>query len=435
MVEDFQACGVVGEATNLLVGYLAALSRKLDHPLAVVIQSSSSAGKSRLMQAILDFVPEEERLSFSAVTGQSLFYMGASDLKHRVLAIAEEAGAQRATYALRVLQSEGGLVIASTGKQPGTGRLVSQQYRVEGPVSILMTTAGIDIDDELVNRCLILSIDEGPQQTRAIHDRQRRAQTLEAFTQRQDRSRLVNLHNNAQRLIRPLLVLNPFAHEMTFNDHRVRARRDHQKLLTLIEALALLRQHQRTITKAEHAGQVMEYVEVDKSDVDTAVRLMGEVGNNGVDDLPPQTIKLLGLLDRFVCDAVDTRQVARRDFRFTRRELREKLGVGDTQLWIHLRRLVQAEYLIVYPSGRGRGIAYELAYQDGAGATDSEPDIRSDSGQIRPIFGGNSGGVRSPGLDQHAEESSPDRAHDAANPRKPNRRVGNRSRSVVEGGR
>ncbi|MEQ1977642.1 CHC2 zinc finger domain-containing protein, partial [Xenorhabdus sp. SGI240] len=46
---DLAACGVVGESTNLLAGFLAAVSRKLPKPLAVLIQSSSSAGKSSLM--------------------------------------------------------------------------------------------------------------------------------------------------------------------------------------------------------------------------------------------------------------------------------------------------------------------------------------------------------------------------------------------------
>ena len=49
ILADFDAVGVVGEQTNKLVGYLAATSRKLDKPLAVVIQSSSAAGKSSLM--------------------------------------------------------------------------------------------------------------------------------------------------------------------------------------------------------------------------------------------------------------------------------------------------------------------------------------------------------------------------------------------------
>ncbi len=109
IVDDFDVCGVVGERTNKLVGYLAAVSRLLDRPLAIVIQSSSAAGKSSLMDAVLAFVPEEARTKYSAMTGQSLFYMGQTSLKHRILAIAEEEGASRASYAMKLLQSEGEL--------------------------------------------------------------------------------------------------------------------------------------------------------------------------------------------------------------------------------------------------------------------------------------------------------------------------------------
>lgn len=85
ILADFDACGVVGEETNKLVGYLAATSRKLDKPLAVVIQSSSAAGKSSLMDAVLRFVPPEEQVGYSAMTGQSLFYMGGMNLQHKIL--------------------------------------------------------------------------------------------------------------------------------------------------------------------------------------------------------------------------------------------------------------------------------------------------------------------------------------------------------------
>src|SRR6478609_1538858 len=181
LLEDFQKCGVVGEETNKLVAYLAATSRKLDQPLAVIIQSSSEAGKSSLMDAVLALMPEEERVEYSAMTGQSLFYMSESDLKHKILAIVEEEGAERASYALKLLQSEGELTIASTGKDPATGRLITQEYRVEGPVMIFLTTTAIEVDEELLNRCLVLTVDEGREQTRAIHSRQREAQTLEGL--------------------------------------------------------------------------------------------------------------------------------------------------------------------------------------------------------------------------------------------------------------
>jgi DNA primase catalytic core len=160
ILEDFRRCGVVGEETNKLVGYIAGVSRKLEDPLAVIIQSSSAAGKSSVMEAVLAFMPEEDRVKYSAMTGQSLFYMGETNLKHKILAIVEEEGAARAAYALKILQSEGELTIASTGKDPETGKLITQEYRVEGPVMIFLTTTAIEIDEELLNRCLVLTVDE-----------------------------------------------------------------------------------------------------------------------------------------------------------------------------------------------------------------------------------------------------------------------------------
>jgi DNA primase len=122
ILADFERSGLVGEETNKLVGYIAAVSRHLESPLAIVVQSSSASGKSSLMDAVLAFVLEEERIQYSAMTGQSLFYMGETDLKHKVLAIVEGEGASRASYALKLLQSEGVLSIASTGKDAATGK-------------------------------------------------------------------------------------------------------------------------------------------------------------------------------------------------------------------------------------------------------------------------------------------------------------------------
>ena len=122
-----------------------------------------------------------------AIIAQSLFYMGQTQLKHKILAIAEEEGAARASYALKLLQSEGELTIASTGKDPVSGNLITQQYRVEGPVALLVTTTARDIDEELMNRCLVLAVDEGREQTRAIHQLQRDKRTLEGLLARREK--------------------------------------------------------------------------------------------------------------------------------------------------------------------------------------------------------------------------------------------------------
>lgn len=363
ILADFETAGVVGEETNKLTGYLACVSRKLDKPLAVIIQSSSAAGKSSLMDAILAMMPEEERVQYSAMTGQSLFYMGETNLKHKILAIAEEEGAENASYALKLLQSEGELTIASTGKDDSTGNLVTKEYRVEGPVMLFLTTTAIDIDEELMNRCLVLTVNESREQTQAIHAMQRRQQTLEGLLQNEDRNHLVRLHRNAQRLLRPLLVANPFAERLTFIDDKTRTRRDHLKYLTLIRAIALLHQYQREVKTVDHKGQRLSYIEVTAADIETANRLAHEVLGRSLDELPPQTRTLLKHIHRMVSQACQQQGIDQRDYRFSRRDVRGFVGWTDFQIKKHMARLQDLEYLLVHRGGRGQSFVYELLYQ------------------------------------------------------------------------
>ncbi len=368
IVADLAACGLVGEADNKRVAYLAATSRKLAAPLAVVVQSSSAAGKSSLMDAVLAFVPEEERVKYSAMTGQSLFYMGQTNLKHKVLAIVEEEGASRASYALKLLQSEGELTIASTGKDPATGNLVTQEYRVEGPVMMFLTTTAIEIDEELLNRCLVLAVDEGREQTAAIQERQRYKRTLAGLTAQRHKQHLVALHQNAQRLLRPLAVVNPYADRLTFLADQTRTRRDHEKYLTLIDTLALLHQYQRPIKTLTAHGETIEYVEATLDDITQANVLAHEVLGRSLDELPPQTRRLLAALIEYVRARCAALALDRSALRFSRRELREDTGLADTQLRVHLARLVELEYLLVHRGGRGQSFEYELLFDGDAQA-------------------------------------------------------------------
>jgi DNA primase len=359
ILADFGRCGLVGEDTNKLVGYLAAISRKLDKPLGVVVQSSSAAGKTTLMDAVLAFVPEEDKVKYSALTGQSLFYMGETNLKHKVLAIVEEEGASRASYALKLLQSEGELTMASTGKDPQTGNLITQQYRVEGPVALLLTTTARDLDEELMNRCLVLAVDEGRQQTRAIHHLQRQRRTLAGLQAKQERLAITTLQQNAQRLLLPLEVLNPYAQYLSFPDQTTRLRRDHEKYLTLIDTIALLHQHQR-----QHQGSVQDaqYIEVTLADIALANTLAHEVLGRSLDELPPQTRRLLTQIDQYVNDECERQSIQRSQCRFSRRMLREAIQWGDTQLRVHLERLLELEYLLAHREGPGGKYVYELVY-------------------------------------------------------------------------
>lgn len=364
---DYATCGLIGEETNKLVAYLACISRKLERPLGVVIQSSSAAGKTSLMDTVLAFVPKEDKIKYSAMTGQSLFYMGETNLKHKVLAIVEEEGASRASYALKLLQSEGELTMASTGKDPVTGNLVTQPYRVEGPVALLLTTTARDLDEELLNRCLVLAVDESRHQTRAIHQLQRHKRTLDGMLAKQENLALITLHQNAQRLLMPLEILNPYAQFLSFPDQTTRLRRDHEKYLTLIDTITFLHQHQRDIKTSTRNGQTVHYIEVALSDIALANKIAHEVLGRSLDELPPQTRRLLKLIDQYVSGECENKNIARTELRFSRKAARDATGLSDTQLRLHLERLVQMEYLLVHRGQRGQSFEYELLY-DGVGS-------------------------------------------------------------------
>src|SRR5450830_1833413 len=362
---DMARCGVVGEATNLLAGYLAAVSRKLDTPLAILIQSSSAAGKSSLMDAVLAMVPVEERIQYSAMTGQSLFYLGETDLQHKILAIAEEEGVRQAAYALKLLQSDGELTIASTGKDEATGNLITKQYTVKGPVMLMLTTTAIDVDEELLNRCLVLTINESREQTEAIHAAQRKKQTLDGLLADAEKQAITRLHQNAQRLIKTVAVVNPFADQLTFLSDKTRTRRDHMKYLTLIRCIALLHQHQRPIKHVEHRGKSLAYIEVIKNDIVLANRLAHDILGRTLDELPPQTRRLLELLQGWVEASSQAQGLKENEFRFGRKDVREATGWGDTQLKIHLGRLTELEYLLLHRKGLAH--EYTLTYDGKSG--------------------------------------------------------------------
>jgi DNA primase len=360
---DFTALGVVGEKTNTLMGYIAVVSRQLERPLAVIIQSSSAAGKSSLMDAVLALVPPEAQVRYSAMTGQSLFYMGQTSLKNKILAIAEEEGASNAGYALKLLQSDGQVTMASTGKDPNTGLLVTHEYKVEGPVMLFLTTTAIDIDEELLNRCIVLTVNESREQTRAIHALQRKRQTLEGLLMSAGKEAVMSLHQNAQRLLQPLAVVNPYAEQLTFLDEKTRTRRDHMKYLSLINAVTLLHQYQREIKAVEHRGQWLKYIEVSVKDIEIANQLAHDILGRTLDELPPQTRRLLGVIYAWVQAQCKAKGIEQTALRFTRKDVREMSGWGDTQCRVHLERLAQMEYVMAGSGRRGQVFEYELLYK------------------------------------------------------------------------
>jgi hypothetical protein len=231
---------------------------------------------------------------------------------------------------------------------------------------IFLTTTSVEIDEELLNRCIVLSVDEERAQTRAIHELQRRAETLSGLLARHDRMKILRLHRNAQRLLKPVRVVNNYAPRLTFLDGRTRTRRDHMKYLTLIRTIALLHQHQRERKSVLHRGERIEYIEVTPADVAMANELAHEVLGRSLDELAPQTRRMLDLVESLVRSECARFAIHRSDYRFTNRRIRELTGWTDFQVRTHLHKLIAFEYVLAHRGSRGQSFVYELLY-DGQG--------------------------------------------------------------------
>ena len=361
IADALKTCGLVGERNNGMAIYLAGTSRLLPRPLAVMIQSTSAAGKTTLMEAVLDLFPAEEKVKYSAMTGQSLYYMAEQSLKNKILAVVEEEGAEKAGYALKLLQSEQELRIASTGKDPQSGRMQTEEYHVEGPAAIVLTTTSVDIDEELMNRCLVLSVDESREQTERIQTAQREAETPEGIVAAGDGDAVLARLQNFQRLLKPMKVANPFATQLTFTAERTRTRRDNMKYLGLIKAVALLHQFQREpITLKNASGNDVRMLPVTVKDIEAANRIAPEILGRSLDELPPQTRRLLEKVKTMVREKMKTKDIEQNLCHFSRREVRERVGWGATQTRIHLERLADLEYIVARHGRNGRAYQYEL---------------------------------------------------------------------------
>jgi DNA primase catalytic core len=365
IVADFGRCGLEGERATVLTAYLAALSRKLPEPLGALIIARSGAGKSMLQDTVCGFVPPEDLVRVTRLTGQALFYKDPDSLTHKLLAIAEDEGAAQAVYSLRTLASDQHLSIAATRTDPQTGKLQTEHYEVHGPVSIMLTTTSPEaFDEETRSRFVPLALDESVAQTQLILARQRHKYSLAGVLAQATADGVRRLHHAAQRLLRPLRVVNPYAEALRWPAERLIQRREQKKYLALINTIALLHQHQREVKRAATDQLEIEYVEVTLADLRLAHELTQATLSRALDELAPPVRGLYQEIRKLCEERAATQHCTPDEIQLTRRELREATGWSDWQVRVYCQQLVELEYLAVTSGANGKRFCYELAWYE-----------------------------------------------------------------------
>jgi len=247
IVEDLDKLGVAGEGKVKQTLFLVGVSRRLQRPLAAMLQGPSSSGKSFLVTRMASLFPPEAVFMATQLTPEALYYMDPGSLVHRFVVVgerrrAEDDHAADATQALRQMLSEGRLSKAVPIQMNGVYRTVLMEQ--EGPISYVECTTLTEIFEEDANRCILLTTDERPEQTRRIL-----TATAAAYSGgvTDDAQRIIDRHHALQRMLKSHTVLIPFAERLAelIDDKRVETRRAFPHLLGLIQACCLLHQRQR----------------------------------------------------------------------------------------------------------------------------------------------------------------------------------------------
>lgn len=353
--EDITKIGVIGEDINKLALYLISLTRKFKKPIHAVLFARTSSGKSYLVNAIAELVPPEDRVVLTSATARSLDYLeGDSAIKEKFLVVQEIHGMKEVEDNIRLIQSEGKLTRIRTVSEPATGKMKTKSNEVEFQASVVTTTTLHTVHPENLTRIFEIYLDESQEQTKKISEFIKEKNSLEWQLQAIEREKIEKLHHNIQRMLSPLEVTIPFVKYIEFPSSSTRHRRDIDRFLNLIKAVAFLRQYQKEM---KEKGNI-KYIEAELEDYRIAYDIANELLKLSLSNIPEKARSVYE-----VC-----KDASQPYYGFTRRDIREgasKLGIelpSDPTLIKILNYLTDEGFLYVEQGQKGRSpYVYKLA--------------------------------------------------------------------------
>lgn len=339
--------GVIGETDNRLLMYLIFTSRKTNNPLHCISLGSSGVGKTHLQGKVSELVPEEDKVEITVLSANAFYYFNRTELQHKLILIEDLDGAESVLYPLRELQSKKRITKTVVHKDR-KGNTKTIHLTVEGPVSVAGCTTRESLYEDNSNRSFLLYIDESAEQDIRIMKYQRlisagklnEAEQLEAK----------GLLQNAQRILKPIKVINPFAEHLGLPQSVFKPRRTNSHYLQFIEAITFYKQCQREKQYDSETGE--EYIETTIEDIQEANELITEVLLRKSDTINGATRNHLESLKNYL--------KANNQTTFTNAEIRRNLRVKETTLRRYNKQLLAENHIRKTKGKKGTSHSFEI---------------------------------------------------------------------------
>jgi hypothetical protein len=272
--------GVIGEEQNRLLMFLIFTSRKREQPLHVISLGSSGTGKTHLQEKVGQLIPEEERIEITTLSENAFYYFGQRELKNRLILIEDLDGAENVLYPMRELMSKR-KISKTIAHKTTKGETKTIHLVVEGPVSVAGCTTRESIYEDNANRSFLLYLDESAAQDEKIMHYQRAISA--GKINKDEEIQAAELLRNAQRLLAPLTIRNPFAELLKIPNEVFKPRRSNAHYLAFIEVITFYKQYQKQQQIDESTGEV--FIETTLDDIAEANELIKETLLRKSDDI------------------------------------------------------------------------------------------------------------------------------------------------------
>ena len=342
--------GVVGEDINRLIMWTVFTSRLTNNPLHIICLGASGTGKTYLQEKIAELIPKQHKVSFTASTENALYYVGKTDLKHKVIVIEDMDGASSVLYVLRELQSKG-YVSKIVPVKDSKGNMKTIQLEVEGPICLSGTTTKEKLYEDNANRCLLIYLDNSEQQQQSIMQYQRKlhAGTINKALEESTKELL----QDTQLMFKNITVVNPYAEKLTIPETVFKPLRTNAHYLQFIEAITFVHQFQRPIKKN---AEGKAYIETTLEDIELANELLKDVLLAKSDELTKACRDFLENLKSILKENKPS---------FYRSEVREKLKINPHNLNHYLKTLHFYGYVKSIGGNKYKGgYEYEITRKD-----------------------------------------------------------------------
>ncbi|PRY48542.1 hypothetical protein B0I27_1141 [Arcticibacter pallidicorallinus] len=340
--------GLIGEETNSLIAYLTYTSRKRHTPLHLMCLGASGTGKTWLQEKVSELMPEEDKLEITTLSSNAFYYFGREELKHKLLLIEDLDGAESVLYPLRELQSKRRISKTVTLKD-NKGNLKTVTLNVEGPVCVSGCTTREQLYEDNANRCILLYMDNSPEQDKKIMDYQRK---LSAGQIDQSQERKVQEQiKNVQRILKPITVKNPYATFLQLPEAIFKPRRTMLLLLLFTETITYYHQYQRELKTDTDTGE--QYIESTPEDIEAAFRLLETTLLKKSDELNDACRNFFERLKAYL-KAQDTEA-------FYAKEIRSAFRLSPSSLKRYLYELERMGYIKITRGNRYKGFEYKVS--------------------------------------------------------------------------